>query len=89
MQKKLLLVMLLVACVALSGCALVVKDAERDKANEGNEHDNADNGRHGTALRANGRGVVRAECLVPLRMSRSGRMRGVRRIRNVPTTGHG
>ena len=32
MQKKLLLVMLLVACVALSGCALVVKDAERDKA---------------------------------------------------------
>ena len=30
MQKKLFLVMLLVACIALSGCSLVVKDAARD-----------------------------------------------------------
>ena len=30
MQKKLFLVLLLVACIALSGCALVVKDPVRD-----------------------------------------------------------
>ena len=30
MQKKLFLLLLLVVCIALSGCALVVKDPARD-----------------------------------------------------------